>query len=123
MPKRSPPFKYHIILRKIYENFGLEWFRFRQLWDLRVLQNESGASARSKMGDMCGYDYDRKEKLFLDKVKYNQVEHLFLNANKYVKISMFWRVNNIGLRELATVYNDLEFRKEHIPIIAKMLLR
>lgn len=119
----NPPFKYHQVLRKIYENFGLEWFRFKQLHDLEVLHYESEGSARTKMNDMCYTErWKKRRKNFLQKESYEKVAHLFPNANKYEKKSKFWRVSEEGIKELVEVFSDLEIEDKHVPLIAKAYL-
>lgn len=121
--QHNAPYKYHWILRRIYENFGLKWFTFRQLWDLNVIENETESSARTKMNDMNNsYHYWSRDKQFLDKVAYKNVKELFPDANRYQRDSKYWRITDKGIKELVEVFSDLEIEDKHVPLIAKAYL-
>lgn len=113
--KKGSPFLYHLVLKSIYENFGTDWFTFRNFWDLNVVENEVELSARQRMNYSFSYG-------FLEKKSWKIVKKDYPDLILKDKRSSYWRVQKMGLRELSIVFKDLKIKEKHISILAKMLL-
>ena len=122
----GPPYKYHEILRKIYETFGTEFNTFREL-ATAINFGDSVDHIRSKMNDMS-WSYavgnvggtNRKRKKYLIKTPWS--EDIRATPTRWQKQSFFWKVTPEGIAELIKVYPDIEVYSQDNPIVAKLLL-
>ena len=128
---RKPPFKYHLVLKDIYEKKGSDWFRFSEYWQVGSLKDETQSSISSKMSTMIQYrdtDFylERKSNIrikpYLLKKTYREVKHLFPNATHNERRSNYWKITIFGMVELVNVFGSEILKEEDSVKVAKFCL-